>query len=1400
MLATVFENHIRSQRPYYLPVGNPIRGVDDRYWLIFAHRDNGDNTSFQHLFKRLFKGKQATHKLLYIDPQTAEIYTYLPKQPGDIPSLALLRTAGKDLIEQFLFLEEINTDRDLWQGSFKEIEPLKRRYNIPEKLAEYHQAIGQILERSIIYRRSTAYFDSGVLKLHQEPLKEIIRTEGKIRLLMDWQGFTKRDDLAILERLHDLDYRQQWISQSLQDFLNQLEENDFTSTEILAELVRLDFLQIKLIKMQGGRGIYHRKTGILSDDRDNHILHEGSDNFTRAAHSYNAESVTFLKSWDSPEDRETISESIKDFDREWSREDISFDLSQTFLQQVLVERDRRDLAKQPQIDRITPTELPSGATTPIEITGTNLDRINSIDLPDNELARIDIIDRTPTQIDAEITIAPTYPPQSIDRVVVKTPEEIYQVIPTHPPQVKNDLQLPDFSEIDGFKEAVEHILAGRYGQPIDFLYWLAQQQIQQFKVNRSNILDELVNSGILFQHQKDGAQHCLMVMQSFGVAVCADAVGLGKTRLAAAVALLYRQQTPGSKIAIIAASKLHANWEREMSELGLQVGINYELFNKNQMSRGSGFIDNFTRFGGADLVIIDEAHEGIRNSNNRIHKLCLNLKERDKEAGRSRNYLLLTATPWNNRREDIYNLLYPFLTRPEGFKDWNLPIEVARWFEHRDTGVNQFTDNTPLFRRIYRQIFLQRTRQKLREAMPDLNVYAKRHAEWLPVTFEPDTETALEQIFSSFETDLFIPSADPVKYLTGASAQRSLLANQRRFFLQRAESSMYALQQTIGNFRYKIERMQSRLLDVAPDASGLEHFLLLHYEFVQPTVAPQFTVDEDEEYEEIETDEDESSENTLEKRQQLRTSIEINIQRLRANPDEALQLYNLMLAHCELDLEKLAEVEQLLADEFVKDHKRAQVTQKVRELIEQGKKVLLISTFSDTVIDYYQYMSDRLEIARAGIGMAIGSRKYYRGREFWHHNTIKGTQARTNIKRQELFRLFAPVATCRKPLDRPNASEEIMVLIGSETLSVGQNMQDADYLINIDLPWNPMVLEQRIGRIDRPKQHETDNIYIYYANSESQLLRQASRLKNLNKKLKGDLDDGDYNSGDLSNLGASVYGDTEFDDPILPDYIQFLTTLVRTRKLEQGNLQENFYRREESEQNLYSQHELLFREDVSEKIRVLGEEYLANPIALGNGDIDEIASLVAMTVDYFDPNGKLIKDESQTIYWNDITGERDAYGLGIATANKTPELHQVFPVDRLLADLTNLYQQLIEVKERYQAGLERVETAVDVSTSSERLNRIQQRIGKMSMNDLPDNFNRGSLKIAIQKLDTWRESKDAYKVLRDYTDGSKSQLADSQFLTTFLADIDRLNLLPQTQQRKASLKLGLAALLLKISI
>jgi len=1415
MLDFVLQELIRQQRPYYLPQGSLVKGVGGNYWLVFRHRDADKGGNFLKNIVSLlgFKDKAVPLKVLRVDPSTAKIYTYNPRTPGDLPSPTLLRTGNLNIIEKFLALEHTAKEPALLSGSFREVKGIKRRYNLPAELEPYNKVTAQMLERSGIYRRSTAYFDSGVLKLYEEPLQTIVQNEGQIRLLMDWQGFTKRVDVAELEKLHDPNYRAEFIQRTLQDFLQGLEESAFNGTQILAEMVRLGFLEIKLVKMGQQRSLYHKKTGIFSDRLDNHILHEGSDNFTSAAHSRNAESVTFLYSWEQL-DRETIEQSIQEFDSEWQRQDLAYDLTQEFLQQVLQECDRRAEGRQPHIDQITPNELPPGETTKVTITGNNLDQVDSITVPDNTLVEVTITEQTPEEITADFTVSLDHPPQPITDFRVKdNAGEQYNVQPQKPPKVSQVEELPNFDEIEGFQQAVELIMSGQYGTPNDFLYWLAQQRPRQFRVERSDLLDELVNQGTLFEHQKSGAQHCLRVMQDFGISVCADAVGLGKTRLAAAVSWLYRSSNGQAKIAIVAARKLHDNWKREMTELGFGEA-DYELYNKNLMSRkGNGFIDDFNRYGGPDLVIIDEAHEGIRNYKNRIHKLCLQIRERDRQSGRQRHFLLLTATPWNNRREDIYNILQPFLTRPDGFTEAGFPVEVAQWFQNRETGLEQFTDNPTLFRRTYRELFLQRTRQMLRDAMPNLNVYARRQAEWLPVEFEPSTEAALEQIFTQFETQLYIPCADPVRYLTGSVEQRGLLHNQRRFFLQRAESSMYALRRTIVNFRERIEQMRSRLGSVTPDADGLKQFILLHYGFEsdQPEQLDFSAVNDretwEEDYEEDEDDEEETVVEQQEKRQQLRRTIDLAIARLHSDPVEARRVYNLMWSACDSDLMQLQEIQDLLADEFVKDHKREQVTRKVRELVRQGKKVLLISIFSDTVIDYYRYMAQDEVIPSRGIGMAIGSTKRYhvsagdRSIQIAPHNIMRSGKERTGIKRQDLFRLFAPAATCKTATARPSVNEEVMVLIGSETLSVGQNLQDADYLINIDLPWNPMTLEQRIGRIDRPKQHACETLYIYYANSESQLLRQASRLANLNKKLIGENQTGQDGAiqdvPNVNDLGASIYGDTLFDDTILPGYVSFIRDLVVARRQTQESFQETLYRQQETSRDLYTQQEIVFSEDISQRLQAMGDDYQANPIALGRktGDRDEPGGLVALTVKYFGPNGEAIADRQELLFWNDQTGERDGYGMALSAAVKTPEAGDVFSARYLRTSAQKLYSQLVAMKQQRLSELAQPETLENVTITSERLNKIQQRIS--TLDALPDGLDRKTVKDTLKKLNAWKGIKSVQKLLRDYTDGAKAELETSVFVTELVKDTDEKNLILSDGIKASVLSVSLSAMLLR---
>ena len=103
-------------------------------------------------------------------------------------------------------------------------------------------------------------------------------------------------------------------------------------------------------------------------------------------------------------------------------------------------------------------------------------------------------------------------------IILQTREREFNLELRQPLEISQKLVIPDFPEIEGFRDAIELILTGRHGQPDDFLFWLAQQKPHLLRVETSDLLVELVNLGVLYEHQKSGAQHCYRIMQDFGVA------------------------------------------------------------------------------------------------------------------------------------------------------------------------------------------------------------------------------------------------------------------------------------------------------------------------------------------------------------------------------------------------------------------------------------------------------------------------------------------------------------------------------------------------------------------------------------------------------------------------------------------------------------------------------------------------------------------------------------------------------------------------------------------------------------------------------------------------------------------------------------------------------------------
>ncbi|ELR96861.1 hypothetical protein [Gloeocapsa sp. PCC 73106] len=338
------------------------------------------------------------------------------------------------------------------------------------------------------------------------------------------------------------------------------------------------------------------------------------------------------------------------------------------------------------------------------------------------------------------------------------------------------------------------------------------------------------------------------------------------------------------------------------------------------------------------------------------------------------------------------------------------------------------------------------------------------------------------------------------------------------------------------------------------------------------------------------------------------------------------------------------------------------------------------------------------------------------------------------------------------------------------------------------LPW----------RIDRPKSHFVEYLTIYYANSESQLLRTASRLKNLNQKLVGNITQGENipTITNISELGASVYGDTLFDDAVLPDYIQFLESLVKARQIEQENFQENRYSKQETSKETYNQYEIQFSEELAKLVSKLGPDYQPNLITLGTSNNSPPDHLVVLKIDYFGPNQEFLRDYQEIIYWNDLTGEEDGYGVAIANGFNSPHWSKVVAIHTIIIKAKTLYEKLVNLKQERQKALEQPETLDNINITSERISRLQKRI--QGLIEFPEKIDPKIVRSMLKKLNQHKEKTIVQKVLRNYTDGDNSKLPDLEFIKQLVQETGELSLLDWETIKPVRVEFNLIALLMRL--
>ena len=590
----------------------------------------------------------------------------------------------------------------------------------------------------------------------------------------------------------------------------------------------------------------------------------------------------------------------------------------------------------------------------------------------------------------------------------------------------------------------------------------------------------------LYRFQKDGVIGAIDKLQRFGGCIIADSVGLGKTFEALAVIKYFELRN--ARVLVLAPKRLRENWtlwtRNDVRNMLAADRFAFNVLNHTDLSREggqSGDIDlGHINWGNYDLLVIDESHNfrnrpaGKGERESRYDKL-LNAVVK---AGVKTRVLMLSATPVNNRFNDLKNqlaLAYEgdsealskrlrgdhdidqiFRRAQAAFNAWsNLPAETRT-----ATAILNSLDFD--FFELLDSVTIARSRRHIETFYntADIGRFPERRK---PLSFhcaltQRDDVIGFNEIFDQLSL-LKLAVYAPVSYilpsrlkkyeemydtqteggrgkLKQADREKSLQALMTTNLLKRLESSVEA-------FRLTLQSLQ------ASHRSALEKITNF-----RKTGQESGFADVSAAFEDVDFDDD-----------SLPVPGDFSI-----GKKITINLADMDLPSWEQDLQTdLLYIDELLgemhkvtpADDAKLQHLKTQIASKLASPINPGnRKVLIFTAFADTANYLYDNLaSDLQRHHQVHTGKVTGS------------DAPKSTLgnmpgSRQSYDFQGLLTLFSPRSK-EKAAIYPDEPREIDILIGTDCISEGQNLQDCDYLINYDIHWNPVRIIQRFGRVDR---------------------------------------------------------------------------------------------------------------------------------------------------------------------------------------------------------------------------------------------------------------------------------------------------------------------------------------------
>ncbi|MDO6483095.1 helicase-related protein [Shimia thalassica] len=583
----------------------------------------------------------------------------------------------------------------------------------------------------------------------------------------------------------------------------------------------------------------------------------------------------------------------------------------------------------------------------------------------------------------------------------------------------------------------------------------------------------------LFNFQKDAAVGIINKLETYNGCILADSVGLGKTFTALAVVKYYELRN--KDVLVLCPKKLSENWRNFNANLTTNIfakdRFNYDVLCHTDLSRTSGEslgmpLDR-VNWGNYDLVVIDESHN-FRN--NDVYKdretRYQKLMNKVIRAGVKTKVLMLSATPVNNRFTDLRNQLALAYEghSDELSKNLKTKTSVEEIFRRAQTAFNVWSNLPPEqrtaasilkaldfdFFELLDAVTIARSRKhietfydtadigKFPERLPPLSHH-------LPITDRTDV-IGFNDIFARL-SQLKMAVYAPVNYihasrlkkyeelydtqteggkgtLRQADRERSLQALMTTNLLKRLESSVHAFRMTLGALSSNITKTLEAI-DRFETAGGADAVSDLDIDLEQIGV-------EDDDFSGLD-------EFTVGKKIQI-SLADMDVQSWK----QELEVDRVIIGGL---IEEMAIVTP--EHDAKLQHLIEEIAEKMRSPMNaQNRKIIVFTAFADTANYLFEHLAPHFT-AQQGV----------------HSGLVTGSgNPKTTLKKffdfQSVLTLFAPIAK-EKHNVLPNEHAELDILIATDCISEGQNLQDCDYLINYDIHWNPVRIVQRFGRIDR---------------------------------------------------------------------------------------------------------------------------------------------------------------------------------------------------------------------------------------------------------------------------------------------------------------------------------------------